>query len=409
MSTKFKIAMIAACPLPYPRGTPIRIYNMAKALADQGCVVHLITYHLQDKSLERNGSELLKIHRIPDIFTYKKFSAGPSYQKLLLVDFFLLIKILKVLNTYNVDIIHAHHYEGLIISLLAKMWRKHPVIYDAHTLLESELHCYDIVLPNKVKKSIGRLFDSKLPKRADHIIAVTKDIKDKLILLGNVKPQSISVVINGVEIQHFKDKEQIDITGDPVKKLIYTGNLGKHQGIEHLLNILANIITIRKDIRLIIATNDSFKNYRALANKLGVSSFIDIVDSNFDKLPSLIHSSHIMLNPRVECDGIPQKLLNYMASGKPIVSFEGSAKILNHNQTGHVVKNNNYKAFAEAVVKLLDNYQIAKKLGNAAKKLVDQNFTWESKSKEIINIYKKVQKTHIQNLSDYKITKHTKK
>ena len=45
----------------------------------------------------------------------------------------------------------------------------------------------------------------------------------------------------------------------------------------------------------------------------------------------------IALNPRVDCDGLPVKLLNYMATGRAIVSFAGSAEILEHEQTGLVV------------------------------------------------------------------------
>ncbi|CAN5167478.1 hypothetical protein BH20GEM2_BH20GEM2_04590 [soil metagenome] len=35
--------MVAACPLPAPRGTPIRILRLAEALALRGHEVHLVT------------------------------------------------------------------------------------------------------------------------------------------------------------------------------------------------------------------------------------------------------------------------------------------------------------------------------------------------------------------------------
>jgi glycosyltransferase involved in cell wall biosynthesis len=392
VNPKFKIAMIAPCPLPYPRGTPIRIYKMAHALAEQGCDVHLITYHLGDKLTKKNNSVALKFHRTPFIPTYKKLSPGPSYQKLLILDFLLLLKLSNVLKKYKIDIIHAHHYESLLVSFLTKIWSKYPVVYDAHTLLGSELHYYNLGLPGQLKKFIGCLFDSQLPKRADYVLSVTESIRDKLINSGNVNPDNISVIMNGVEIQHFISQKEIDNFDDSVKKLVYTGNLGDFQGIDHLLNIFAYVLKLREDVRLQIVTNDSFKNYQNLANKLGIMPFIDIIESDFAKLPAMLHSSHIALNPRIECDGIPQKLLNYMAAGKPIVSFKGSAKILKHNETGYVVENKNYEDFAKAVVYLLDNYRTAKKIGENAQKIINQNFTWESKSNEIINIYEKVLK-----------------
>jgi glycosyltransferase involved in cell wall biosynthesis len=297
-----------------------------------------------------------------------------------------------VLKEYRIDIIHAHHYESLLISFFTKIWSKYPVVYDAHTLLESELHYYKLGLSTRIKKCIGHHLDLQLPQRTDYILTVTEDIKEKLIKDGNVNPDNISVLMNGVEIQHFLSKNPCGHSDRSVKKLIYTGNLGRFQGIEHLLKIFAKILKLRKELRLVIVTNDSFKSYQNLAKKLGIEPFIDIIESDFDKLPLLLNSSDIALNPRIECDGIPQKLLNYMAAGKPVVSFKGSAKLLEHNQTGYVVENKNHEEFAKGVVYLLDNFQVAKKLGENAQRMISQNFSWESKSKEIINIYEKVLK-----------------
>ena len=368
---------------------------MACALADQGCDVHIVTYHLGDKSTLEEGHSSLKIHRIPAIPSYRKLSPGPSYQKLFILDFLLLLKLSNIIAKYEIDIIHAHHYESLLISLIFKTWNKHPIVYDAHTLLESELHYYNLGLPARPKRLLGRLFDSQLPKRADYIISVTDSIRDKLVEYGNVCQGNISVVINGVEIEHFMRKNDVDILDDSTKKLIYTGNLGEFQGIDHLLNIFAKIVQLRKDVRLLIVTDSSFKKYEALTTRLGIRAFIDIIESDFTKLPVMLHSSHIALNPRIECDGIPQKLLNYMAAGMPVVSFEGSAKILKHNETGYVVEDKNYEEFARAVVYLLDNYHVAKKIGEKAQTMISQNFAWESKSREIMNIYEKVLKKSV--------------
>jgi len=46
MTDSLRIAMIAACPFPWPRGTPIRIHRIAEAVARRGHAVHVVTYHL---------------------------------------------------------------------------------------------------------------------------------------------------------------------------------------------------------------------------------------------------------------------------------------------------------------------------------------------------------------------------
>ena len=65
--------------------------------------------------------------------------------------------------------------------------------------------------------------------------------------------------------------------------------------------------------------------------------------------------------PRVECPGLPQKLLNYMAAGKAIVSFAGSAKLLEHEVTGLIVPNRDIAAFAKAIVRLSDDPTLSRR------------------------------------------------
>jgi len=90
----------------------VRILRMAQTLAELGHEVHVITYHLGDK----NDASNFSIHRIPDLKFYKKLSPGPTYGKLLIVDMFLTLKLLKLHRQLKFDIIHAHHFEGLLAS-----------------------------------------------------------------------------------------------------------------------------------------------------------------------------------------------------------------------------------------------------------------------------------------------------
>jgi hypothetical protein len=82
MTKPLRVAMVAACPFPYPRGTPIRIFRMAEALSELGQEIHVITYHLGQKVESIN----FNLHRIPNLHFYKKVNPGPSYLKLMVVD-----------------------------------------------------------------------------------------------------------------------------------------------------------------------------------------------------------------------------------------------------------------------------------------------------------------------------------
>jgi glycosyltransferase involved in cell wall biosynthesis len=381
--------MVAACPFPYPRGTPVRIFRMAEALAHRGHEVHVVAYHLGEE-LQRTPFYL---HRIGDVKTYQKYSPGPSYQKFLVLDTLLLMKLFQVLNNRKIDLIHAHHYEGLIVASLARTWTKHPLIYDAHTLLESELPFYPIGLPQRIKRVLGLHLDSWLPKCADHIISVTSGIRDKLINLASISDEHISVITNGVEGIHFQNRPKTKQAEKwMIKTLIYTGNLASFQGVDLMLQAFKVVIDSKQNVRLLIVSNADFGPYEGLANQLGILDRIDIQNISFAGLPTCLAAADIALNPRTDCDGMPQKLLNYMAAGMPVVSFKGSAKSLEHGKTGWVVENFNIEAFAQGIIHLLDNHQLAQKLGKEAAKLVASNYSWEKTAEKVEIVYQNLLK-----------------
>lgn len=385
INRRFKIAMVAACPFPYPRGTPIRIFRMAEALSHRGHEVHVVTYHLGDEAKEAP----FRIYRIPEVKSYQKYSPGPTYQKLLVLDLLLAIQLFKLLRTHEIELIHAHNYEGLAVSSCVRKLTKHPLLYDAHTLLESEFPFYDeLGLPERIKKAIARRIDRWLPKKADHIITATEDIREKLIRYAGVTPEDITVVTNGVEYEHFEvmleDSKELQ---KERKTLVFTGNLASYQGIDLLLRAFRQVLNKRHDVRLLIISDSSFDYCEPLANSLRIREYIDVISSEFKDIPKHLSGADIALNPRTICDGIPQKLLNYMAAGRPIVSFEGSAKNLEHLKTAWVVENGNIPAFAEAILKLLEDPTLAERLGGNARNHVASEYTWEKTAEKTEAVY----------------------
>ncbi len=387
MRNHLKIAMVAPCPFPYRRGTPIRIFRMAEALSNLGHDVNVITYHLGE-----NGDRFpFKIHRIREIKSYTKYSPGPTYKKLAMLDPLLAIKLYRFSKQNEVDIIHAHNYEGLLIALLLKNKINRPVIYDAHTLLESELPYYKLGLSKKIERLTGIFLDRWLPKKADHIITVTDRIKNKLISNSAVIPKNITTIMNGVEEKHFdvieKDQKQI-----PNKKqtLIFTGNMAPYQGVDLLLRIFQQVLNERPDVRLLIVSDSSFEYYEPLAKALNIRNRIDLINADFNSLPKYLAQASVAINPRIDCDGFPQKLLNYMAAGKPIVSFESSGSNLIHGTTGLVVEDGNIPAFAKCVIQLLNNTALAQILGRNAKEIITSEYTWKDSAKKVEAVYKQV-------------------
>ena len=137
-----------------------------------------------------------------------------------------------------------------------------------------------------------------------------------------------------------------------------------------------------------IVTDSSFAPFEALARRLGVRTAVDLRRAAFPEQPALLAAATVAVNPRVQCDGIPQKLLNYMAAGLPIASFEGSAGPLRHEVTGLRVPDGDTAAMADAMERLLADRALAGTLGDAAREQARREFSWDRVAERVEQVYR---------------------
>src|SRR5215211_6125686 len=96
-----KIAVVAACPLPWPRGTPIRIHRMAEALVNRGHAVDVVTYGLGDPTI----SSPYSLHRVGRPGRGTESQPGPTLRKLLWLDPQLVARLTGLLRSRDYDVI----------------------------------------------------------------------------------------------------------------------------------------------------------------------------------------------------------------------------------------------------------------------------------------------------------------
>jgi glycosyltransferase involved in cell wall biosynthesis len=387
MNGRFRIAMVAACPFPSPRGTPIRIYRIADELARRGHEVDVFTYHLGASSEDA----AFGIHRIPNIRTYRKQSPGPSYQKLMLLDPLLAVKLVRALRRRRYDVLHAHHAEGLLAALPAHLLFRVPLVFDVHTLLETELPYYQLGLSRTVLRRFGRALDARLPRLANHVIAVSEEIRAALVNKFGYSPHELSVIPNGVEARFCHALAPVNSHSlHPGPTVVYAGNLATFQRIDLLLRGFAAAHAKRSDLWLQIYTDSSFLEFESLARELGIRERVRIDSVGLDQLPAHLAAADVAVNPRTECAGMPLKLGNYMAAGCPIVSFAGSAKHIAHERTGLVVPDDDIDALAAGILRLIADKDLARQLGAQARSFARNELDWAGVAERIEAVYDQV-------------------
>ena len=359
----------------------MRIHRVARAIAALGHEVHVVAYHLGKPV----SDEPFLIHRTPEVASYRMVDPGPSYRKLLVMDRLLARTLSDCLRHREFDLIHAHHYEGLLVADRVRSGNV-PIVFDAHTTLESELPSYGLGLPGALKRWIGRSLDRRLPRRADFTIAVTAEIRDRLVRVGGVAPDRIRVIGNGVDVKPFLAARLPDREAGH-ETIIYAGSLAAYQRIDLLLRAFRRVRDVRPSARLTIASEGSFAPYETLATKLGVRSAVDLDAAGFDRLPGLLLAADVAVNPRVVCDGVSQKNLNYMAAGKPLVAFADAVEPFDPGESAISVAPGDWSAFGDAVVSLLESPDRARRMGARAREKVMAELSWPIRARQIEAVY----------------------
>jgi glycosyltransferase involved in cell wall biosynthesis len=382
-----RVLMIAACPLPWPRGTPIRIHRMAEALLEIGHDVHVATYPVGDVSIpvryriDRVGSPEMTLDTAP----------GPSFHKLTHLDPLLCARVRKLLDTNSFDVIHAHHYEGLIAGLLARRRSSGiPLVFDAHTLLASELPQYSLGLPRWIVAGLGERLDRWLPHRADHVIAVSDRMREWFELQVGIPGERISMIPNGVEHDHFLVEQAGVRQGAVAPTIVFAGNLAEYQGMQLLFEVFCRVREHLGNAKLVLVTDGDVDALMAAMNPVGIAGSVSAVKADYASLPARLAKGDVLVNPRVQCDGVPQKMLNYMAAGRGIVSFETSRGPLEDGRTGLVVADGDVAAFAAAILRLLREPELASTLGDAARREVVAHHGWRDVAGKVTAVYRRL-------------------
>ena len=386
MQQHLTIAVIAACPFPYTRGTPIRIQRLSETLSAFGHNVHIFTYPIGRGSL----SEDIHVTRVTNFLGYKKYDSGPSLQKPLL-DMLMVLRLAHFLAQTHVDILYAHHFEGALVALTARGNRAIPIVYDAHTTLSGELDSYHSIFKSRAVASVGSWLDSFVPRMSNHIISVSDEIAEILYRQG-IPQDSVTVIPNGTECEELaqgnaaRTRERFQLEDRPT--IIYTGNFALFQGIHYLIEAMPDVLAAHPDAQLVLAGSGDTRPYLESIATLNIQHAIHFIyEPTFVEVTDLLAMGDVAVSPRIVCPGIPLKIVNYMAAGKAIVAFEGSAKALTHLKTGYIVPNENIVAFANSIVTLLTNKELRERLGAKAQYEAAMAYTWEHMASKVVNVF----------------------
>ena len=243
---------------------------------------------------------------------------------------------------------------------------------------------------------LAEKLEKVLYKKADRIVAVTQGFCSHIRSLG-ISGNKISWIPNGTVTEIFAPnrvdtnlKEKLGLNGKLV--VTFAGTHGIAQGLPAVLDT-ARQLSERPDIAFFFIGEGPVKDHLLkLAETCALDNVIFHSQVPIDKIAPFINMSDILLVP-LRNDGvfqtfIPSKMFDFMACAKPILlSVPGEAKaILEKAEAGLFVEPESPEAMAEAILRLGEDQELRRRMGESGRKFVLERFTREKQAVQLHEI-----------------------
>lgn len=391
----FKVCFISPEYAPVSGGTGAYVHYLSRALIGRGNRVYIVTGNAENKEVKIDGHGrvfFLKTLNRPGIRSLFFFAST--------------LKRLKGINArFNIDIAHANL--PLIPSFTIPQDFGNTLISTVHSTWKGEAEAirhkpFSRLNPNEklmvTFNPLLRVFESKLLRRSEKIIAVSEYTKRELLKHYKVKRRKIQVVHNGVNTQKFrppKDKSEIKKQMGFKKKdriVLYVGRLYSRKGLYTLIKAIPRVTRKHKDVNFVIAGEGLHNEREKLAHfaaKLGVKENT-IFTGYFpdEKLPKLYQASDIFLFPTLY-ENLPFAVLEALSTGLPVVTTRvgGIPEVITNGKNGFLVETSNPEELADRTSSLLEDPRKASKMGRKGRKVVEEKFDWRHIVEEVVEIY----------------------
>jgi glycosyltransferase involved in cell wall biosynthesis len=237
---------------------------------------------------------------------------------------------------------------------------------------------------------------------ADLLVVVSKPMKDDLIKRG-IEADKILVNPNGVDPEWYSPH----VDGSAIRKkynlnrktvIGFISTFDKWHGAEALaeaFGLLLQRFPIHRDnVRLLmIGDGLTMPEVKKNLSKLGVAD-VSILTGLVpqEEAPEYLAACDILVSPHVPNPdgtpffGSPTKLFEYMAMGKGIVAsdLDQIGEVLKHSETAWMVKPGDVESLMQGMKRLIDDEQLRKRLGEAARKEAVAKYTWRGHTRRII-------------------------
>ncbi len=241
------------------------------------------------------------------------------------------------------------------------------------------------------------LVDRVLRRITDAFTVNAGAIGDVLTQREGVPPAKIITVYNGVDLARFDPaaangavRQQVGAT-DQMPVVGIVGRLSPEKDHATFLQAAVLVATQRPQARFLILGSGALREeLRALAVQLGLEGAVRFLGAQADVREVFAALDLLVVSSRYE--GCCNVILEGMAMGKPVVATAvgGNPELVKSGQTGWLVPAQDPAAMAQAMLRVIDDPQMAAAMGREGRRQVEARFSTERMIEQTASLYERL-------------------
>ncbi|HPF78192.1 MAG TPA: glycosyltransferase family 4 protein [Alphaproteobacteria bacterium] len=354
--------------------------------AEQGCIdiaAELVRAGSQAIVVSHGGSRVHDLSRIGALHINL-----PVHSKNPLVMWKNIGRIRKLINQYNVDIVHVRSRAPAWSAMKACRGTKARYMTTCHA-------------PYNISGKFKRFYNSAIAK-GERVIAISNHVANYLLENYKIDRRNIRLIHRGVALEKFHPTvvapaQLIKVSAqwrlpDGVSVVMLPGRLTRWKGHHVLIDAIA--LLNREDIFCVLIGSDQGRTeykeelVKTIEEK-NLGGQIRIID-HCDDMPAAYMLSTVVVSASTDPEGFGRIPIEAQAMGRPIVATDhgGAQETIIRNQTGWLVPPNDAQAMAEAINEALNLTPAQRSvLATRAMAHIAENFTREKMADETLNVY----------------------
>lgn len=301
----------------------------------------------------------------------------------------------KLNKERHFDVIHSQHQpmSDILLKLTSKKFRYVTTVHETFSrrnkaIRESNVGFTGFESSEKWMVALSPFLggiEKFYMRKSRAFISPSKWMKNVLFEDFSVNQSHVRVVYNGVDHRKFcpgaKKSDFIekiyDEAGGPI--VLFSGRMISTKGIHILIKAMPRVIREIKDVHFVFTGGGNSRPYRQMIERMRIPSrnynFVGYI-RNFEDLPGLYSIASVFAAPTLY-ENFPFRVLENMSCQNPVVATKivGIPEMITDGVNGLLVPPSDSEKLADKIVNVINDKPLAKKIGQNARRTIEERFT----------------------------------